>query len=189
MFSAACTPSCLHSSTVWGFCQPNPPSLAGVDIHSPNANLAVNITAPMKLAVTPFTNRCLLRVVTSTTAHQVAAVHPLWRPVARSTMSACQHGPEKYQQRNFIFCISESTFGSLPLLCGNKFIGPFRTSLFALLMYSNKAALICCARKMYKPTQAYCTAVTDTMNPDRGLQRFTSPAYTTSLPVPLCQHN
>jgi hypothetical protein len=91
MLSAACTPSCLYSSTLWHFLQQNHISFARVDIHCLDTNLAVDIAAPMKLAVTSFSNCCLLRVITSTATHQVTAVHPLWCPVTQSTLSACQH--------------------------------------------------------------------------------------------------
>jgi hypothetical protein len=51
----------------------------------------------------------------------------------------------------------------------------------ASVMISNRTPLICCAQKIHRTTEAYCTPVRESMNPDGGSsQWFTSTPYTTS---------
>jgi hypothetical protein len=85
----------LCSSTFWHLVQPIITSLAGVDIYCLDTNLTVNIATPVELAITSFSNCCLLCVITSTTTHEVTSVHPLGCSVAQSTLCTCQHKEQK----------------------------------------------------------------------------------------------
>jgi hypothetical protein len=61
--------------------------LAGVNVDSFDASLALDVTAPVEFALATLFDRRLERVVTSSAAHEIAAVHPGRRPIARPAVS------------------------------------------------------------------------------------------------------
>ena len=61
-------------------------SLAGVDVDRFDAGLALDVAAPVELALAALLDGRLVRVVAPTAAHQIAAVHAGRSPVARPTV-------------------------------------------------------------------------------------------------------
>lgn len=66
-------------------------SLAGVHVHGLRAHLALDVAAPVELAVAALAHRHLLGVVAAAAAHQVAAVHAVRGPVALPALCTCEH--------------------------------------------------------------------------------------------------
>ena len=60
--------------------------LAGVDVDGFDARFTLDVATPVKLALAPFLDGRLVRVVTPSAAHQVTSVHSGRRPVTRSTV-------------------------------------------------------------------------------------------------------
>ena len=61
-------------------------SVAGGDLDVPHALLALDIAAPVELALAALLDGRLVRVVAPAAAHQIAAVHAGRSPVARPTV-------------------------------------------------------------------------------------------------------
>ena len=67
--------------------------LAGVNVDRLDACFALDVTAPVELALAALLDRSLERVVASSATHQIAAVHAGRRPVARPAVSTCPNNP------------------------------------------------------------------------------------------------
>lgn len=69
-----------------------------MDVDTFYAGLALDEATPVKLALAPLPDRRLLRVVSSTAAKEITAVHAGRRPIAKSALRACV-------QNDFFTCI------------------------------------------------------------------------------------
>ena len=81
-----CVCVCLIFSFFFSVCPVGSCSLAGVDVDRFDAGLALDVAAPVELALAALLDGRLVRVVAPAAAHQIAAVHAGRSPVARPTV-------------------------------------------------------------------------------------------------------
>lgn len=80
--------------------------LARVHLDGLRAHLALDVAAPVELAVAALAHRHLLRVVAAAAAHEVAAVHAVRGAVAVPALGACNETEHKVVKIPSQYCLN-----------------------------------------------------------------------------------